>query len=139
MRNVLIAGLVLVSLVGVAYAQPSASRDEYQRWLANFDGVVFYGTVLSAPSPEEGEIAAKITFRVERAWKGVSTSEVVVHMQARDRLCGRTFVVGRPYLIAAEPAELPVTSGCSSGTLWTRNASEFVAALGPGTTPPNSN
>jgi hypothetical protein len=87
-----------------------------------------------------GDVSLLVTFKVERVWKGVTTSEIVVVTSWwRDSSfggCGIQFSEGRSYLIAAEPAQRPFTAICSDGWRRTRNEADFIAALGEGA-PPN--
>ena len=84
------------------------ARSEYQRWIANFNGVVFRGSVVllenlpfdQAGPPEVTAMTRKVTFRVD--------------------------------LIAADPPERPVTTTCSAGFFKTENEAGFIAALGAG-------
>jgi hypothetical protein len=113
----------------IAAAESPIVAAEYRQWLAGFDGVVFRGTVVSA---EAAGINRKVTFRVERVWKGVSTAELVVY---NDGLCPIAFVVRKSYLIAAAPTERPITTTCAAGFFKTRNEAAFLAALGQGSPP----
>ena len=116
----------------------SFSAAEYRQWLADFDGVVFRGTVVSEPRMvTAGRISmADYTFKVERVWKGVTTSEVVIRTAADEGMCGIRFEKGRAYLIAADPPPQPATNMCSTGQMHTRNEKDFLSALGNGSPPP---
>ena len=122
----------------------SFSSPEYREWLASFDGVVFRGTVVSVPrivaagaTPLSSRISmADYTFKVERVWKGVTTSEVVVRTAVDVGMCGVAFVLGRTYLIAAETLQQPKVNMCSAGQMHTRNEKGFLSALGEGSPPP---
>jgi hypothetical protein len=115
----------------------SISAPEYRQWLASFNGVAFRGTVVSDPAVVVvGRIAtAEYTFKVERVWKGVTTSEVVIRTAADEGMCGIPFVRGRAYLIAADPPERPVMNICTPGHRYMLDDKAFVAALGEGSPP----
>ena len=80
---------------------------------------------------------ADYTFKVERVWKGVTTSEVVIRTAADEGMCGHfRFVPGRAYLIAADPRQQPAMNMCSTGQMHTRKEKDFLSALGEGSLPP---
>ena len=115
----------------------SFSAPERRQWLASFDGVVFRGTVVSDPRIiAVGRVSmADYTFKVERVWKGVTTSEVVVRTAADAGMCGIRLVPGRVYLIAAGPLQQPAINMCSTGHMHTRNEKDFLSVLGEGLSP----
>ena len=125
--------------------QTSLSVPEIREWLTSFDGVVFRGTVVSAPrivQPPRPRVGAELpvlmaeyTFKVERVWKGVTTAEVVIRTPADGSMCGIDFA-GGAYLIAAGPLQQPATSTCSAANMPTRNEKDFLSALGEGNPPP---
>lgn len=149
------ASLVLLALPDQSFAcdcvreLPAAdgaggARSEYQRWIASFNGVVFRGTVVALENvpydgavgpPELAAMTRKVAFRVERIWKGVSTSQVVIYTGQSDGTCGIPFVRGKSYLISADPPERPITTTCSAGYFKTEYEAGFVDALGPGVPP----
>ena len=115
----------------------SFSPAEYQRWLAGFDGAVFRGTVISvrivpaARSEGRAFATADYTFKVERVWKGVTTSEVVIRTAESDSACGVPFERGRTYVVAAEAPQMSIGL-CSLEYFFTRNEKAFLSALGEG-------
>jgi hypothetical protein len=160
MRTLVVSAAAVVSLArpDSAFAcsciqpLPAASNSafnptvEYRQWFAGFNGVVFRGTVLSVESALRdqartqlsvaGAMAAlRVTFRVERVWKGVTTSEIAIYTAENDGLCGIKFAVGTSYLVAAGPPELPTTGTCSEGYFYTRSEATLVDVLGQGSPP----
>ena len=121
------------------YRLPS-SPVEYRQWLANSDGVVFRGTVVSVRTVptfagrEASAQTAEYTFKVERVWKGVTTSEVVIRTNSEASMCGIPFVRGKAYLIAAD-APRQTIGLCSIGYELARNEKDFLSALGEGSPP----
>jgi hypothetical protein len=116
------------------------SAQPYRQWLDSFDGVVFRGTVVSKAVVVDGRIAtAEYTLKVDRVWKGVTASELVVRTAADEGMCGIPFVRGRAYLIAADPPERPTTNICTEGRRYTRDERAFTDALGPGSLLPDRN
>jgi len=130
----------LLALPGTASACSCIGRaisaPEYREWFDGFNGVVFRGTVISAPERPgivtNPSAMAQYTFKVERVWKGVTTSELVIESTADEALCGINFVCGRTYLVAATPPERPQAGVCTPGWLHTVKEMEFIAAVGPG-------
>jgi hypothetical protein len=130
---------------------------QYREWLPTFNGAVFRGTVLSveqvqpAPSVEQVQPAQssepqeapfptwwlKVTWRVDRYWKGVTSSPLVIYTGPDDASCGIRFTVGGSYLVAADPRDGSLTANiCTLGWFYTRDPEAFRAALGEGAPPP---
>ena len=119
-----------------------SSPAEYRQWLDSFDGVVFRGTVVSVRNftvtSSGGTVTlqqTEYTFKVERVWKGVTTSEVVIRTSTEESMCGIPLMPGKVYLIAAD-APRQTIGLCSSGYEATRNEKDFFSALGEGSPPP---
>jgi hypothetical protein len=119
----------------------SFSPAEYQRWLANFDGPVFRGRVVSVRILPQARVEgrpfpmAEYTFKVERVWKGVTASEVVIRTAQWDSACGIPYLQGGAYVVAAEAPQMAVGL-CSPGYFYARNEKDFISALGEGSPPP---
>jgi len=78
---------------------------------------------------------AEYLFKVERVWRGVTTSEVVIRTAVDESMCGIPFVRGKAYLIAAD-APRQTIGLCSIGYELARNEKDFLSALGEGSQPP---
>jgi len=139
MRLLMIAaGLLCLMWAEPAFACSCASPNErptasaYRLWLDSYDGVVFRGTPIRS-EPMEGQ-SFLVTFRVERHWKGITASEVVIFIPG---LCGGGYPAGATYLVAAERKDGRLsTAVCSSGDYFTRREKEFLSMLGEGSPPP---
>ena len=129
--------------------QTPSSAQQRVEWFAGFDGAVFRGTVIASEQvqrpvsprqPVTGELRVeewKVTLRVERHWKGVTTSEIVVYTPLDDGMCGVRFRVGGVYLVAAAPSNDGLTASvCTLGWFHTRDPEAFRTALGEGSPPP---
>jgi hypothetical protein len=134
----------VASACSCADTGPKTEAD-YKRWLQTYSGVVFHGEVVRVEpgpnmvtAPDLPPLATrKVTFTVERQWKGVRGREVVVTTPVNDGLCGVDFQKGRRYLVGVEMqgGTLHATL-CSSGWMHTQDEEAFTAALGQGSPPP---
>jgi hypothetical protein len=88
--------------------RPFTTQD-YRKW---FDGLgaAFQGRVLSmerieadSPFGPNGTTGPhwRVSFRVDRQWKGVTSSEITVYTALLGDSCGVRFVADRSYLVAA--------------------------------------
>jgi hypothetical protein len=114
--------------------------EDYRKRLNSFDGVVFRGTLVE--SEIVPGLGTKVTFRVERHWKGVASPEMSVHTYSGTS-CAVGYVLGPSYLIVARREKngladaqgVPFTSPCLN-EYYLGNEEAFLAALGAGSLPP---
>jgi hypothetical protein len=80
----------------------------------------------------------KLTFSVERQWKGADGSTITIITNAEGSMCGVDYRQGSRYLVAADltPSETPELRSdiCTGWPL--RDQKSFLAAFGEGQ-PPN--
>jgi hypothetical protein len=145
---VALLGLLVIpdvaSACSCADTGPKTAAD-YKRWLQTYPGVVFHGQVVRV-EPGPSLVAArdlpplqtrKVTFTVERQWKGVRTREVVVTTPVDDGLCGVDFQKDSRYLVGVEMQGGTFHATlCSSGWLHTQDEEAFRAAVGQGSPVP---
>ena len=116
-------------------------------WLQNFDGAVFRGRIITierstreivgvdfkVPFPER-----KLTFRVERQWKGVQHSEITVWTDELNSSCSVNYPLTTPLIILArwEPTLKRYQTDSCAWILFPGTEKDFLAALGEGAPPP---
>jgi hypothetical protein len=80
---------------------------DLKRWLKEFDGAMFTGHVAGIErvtvNIDEGLSIPelKVTFKVERFWKGVDTAEVAIYTGVDGAACGVRYVEGERYFVIA--------------------------------------
>lgn len=102
---------------------------------------VFEGTATSVKqsslflfrSPDK---AVKTSFRVSEVWKGHVAPTIEVLTAESGDSCGYEFQEGERYLVYARSTGSSLEVSLCSGTILQSAASEHVAALGSGSTPP---
>ena len=123
-------------------------RAAYQEWFQQRT-VVFRGTVIADELFERRYTGArttfhlrKVTFRIDRQWKGVEGSTITVITNADGAMCGVDFRQGNQHLVAADrqpgsnadlaPSEIVelVADSCTSS--WLRDQKAFLDAFGEG-------
>jgi hypothetical protein len=75
-------------------------------WFDRFDGAAFRGPVVKVETvqtgkPEPDQQKLKLTFRVERHWKGVNDAEVVIWTDSAPDSCAIEYPLNRPLMIFA--------------------------------------
>ena len=127
-------------------------RAAYQEWFQQRT-VVFRGTVIADESFDRRYTGArttfhlrKVTFRIDRQWKGVEGSTITVVTNADGAMCGVYFRQGSQHLVAADrqpvsgadltPSETAELAADSCTSSWLRDQKAFLAAFGEGQ-PPN--
>mgnify|MGYP003392938593 CR=1 FL=1 len=106
---------------------PRAPAEEFEDSTAVFSGKVI--------SIENEDFGYKANFEVDRIWKGLSGSTVVISTARDSAACGFGFEEGKEYIVYAHgEGEALSTNLCSRTHLLTENDSD-VEALGESTAP----
>jgi len=111
-----------------------ATTAHYRAWLKGFDGAVFRGTAIE--STIEAGVGTKVTFKVERHWKGVTSPAVAIQLlPARDN-CPVEFRRGGTYLVAARRLGRWFVYSVCLQVLTIQKPAALLEALGEGSPPP---
>ena len=105
------------------------------RWVAEFSGVVFVGTVVKKQKVTfhtANELrTSKITFKVERSWTGVTSPEIDIYSWVPGNgSCGFPFKKGKSYIVFAEIIENRLYATICGFTAEGRYAPNMIKALG---------
>lgn len=81
---------------------------------------------------QEGSRVEEVTFAVDRAWKGVSTQQLLIITPFEIGLCGYEFQVGQQYLVFAsyEEGRPRLSTGACRRIIVVRGTSDVPDALG---------
>jgi hypothetical protein len=107
--------------------------EEFER-----DSAVFSGSVLSIKEVKSKFESIKITFQVDRIWKGISETEVSIYTRRDSASCGYSFKEGESYLIYAGNTEGKLTTGLCSLTKELSSEDQDISILRKGNMPTNS-
>ena len=114
---------------------------DFKRWLEEFDGAMFTGRVdkierVLVKIDEEVSIPElKVTFEVERFWKGVENVEVAIHTGVDGAACGVGYVEGERYfVIARKSGDGLHTDICTSPKKYS-DVEAYIKELGEGKKP----
>lgn len=109
----------------------------FRRWFySEFRGALFTGRVTKIERERAGsgsppEELFKVTFAVERYWKGVTGAEAVIYTGLNGAACGVRYAEGELHLVYAQDlAGLLRTSWCGAPKY--SQLGEFIKLLGPG-------
>jgi hypothetical protein len=100
---------------------------------------VFSGSVTAINEEQSGFKPIKVTFQVDRIWKGISETEVSIYTGRDSAGCGYSFTEGESYLIYASETEGKLTTGLCSLTKELSSAEGDISILGEGKIPSNTN
>lgn len=112
-------------------AAPPPVADDMERKTA-----VFAGKVMDIAEPRSGVVQSSadlrtVLFEVTRAWKGVETTQVVVHTARSEESCGyEGFAVGQEYVVFAYGNEDSLKTGLCERTKPVAAAAEELEQLG---------
>lgn len=103
---------------------------------------VFSGRVLDVKEQKgaDGYLAKAVHFSVDRAWKGVNETEIIIATGLGGGDCGIDFIVGEEYLVYANQSSwhasiAPLEAIICSRTTSLATAEEDLQELGEGTLP----
>ena len=113
----------------------------YKRWLKEFDGAMFTGRVVKVEKVELEMDAGffgdffKVTFQVDRFWKGIKTDEATIYTGAGCCDCGVRYSEGEKYFIIADNIGGNLrTNICTSPEAYS-DVEGYIKALGDGRKP----
>jgi len=92
---------------GTPELSPAEARAAFRGWFDSFDGALFMGRVTALEAVER-ELSGsrvkemKVTFSVERYWKGVDGRTITIYTGAGGGDCGVSYSVGKRYFILAQ-------------------------------------
>jgi hypothetical protein len=109
-------------------------RVNYKELLEDFKGAVFLGQVMKIEKIE-AEYKLRVTFEVEKYWKGVETAEAVIYTAMDGASCGVTFVEGKKYFVIANRAEDRFHIDLCSWLGYSKHEKAYLKALGKGKSP----
>ena len=112
-----------------------------KRWLKEFDGAMFTGRVKEIETVKlklDQDLAVdflRVTFQVDKYWKGVKGAEAVVYTGAGCCDCGVHYVQGERYFVIADLIEgNSRTNICTSPKSYS-DVDGYIKELGRGKTP----
>jgi len=109
-------------------------RVNYKKWLKGFDGAVFVGQVAKIEQAESRH-QVKVTFEVEKYWKGVEATEVSIHTARDSAACGVGYVEGKKYFVIANRHESKFHIDLCSWLGYSKNEKAYLKGLGKGKKP----
>ena len=112
---------------------PNKPEVDYGQWAKDFKGIAFSGRV--AKIEPFGEYEVKVTFKVDKFWRGADTTQAIIYTAKDSGLCGVTYDEGKEYIVITEATgDRYVTYLCPDVEYVTHRA-EYLKALGQGFTP----
>jgi hypothetical protein len=111
MRHLLLAATVALGLLALPENASACSCGPFSSpgispkvWFERFDGAAFRGHIVKAETirtnkPEPFDEELKLTFQVERHWKGVKEPEIVVWTDAWPSSCAIGYSLNEPLMM----------------------------------------
>lgn len=108
---------------------PNKPAVDYTAWASDFKGVAFSGRVRKiekiANKPE-----IKVTFTVEKIWRGIDSAEAVIYTAETTAMCGVYYEVGREQVVIADSTDGRIMTYSCPEMEYASHRSEYLAALG---------
>ncbi|AIF45248.1 hypothetical protein X953_05965 [Virgibacillus sp. SK37] len=132
----------LFQLPGISHAcsclEPGAPKEEFKH-----SSAVFTGKVIERIDKNENNLIQSsadqiaVVFKVDKTWKGINETEVIVYTERDSASCGFEFKLNNSYLVYATKKDNKLhVSLCSRTTTLTEAAQDFTE-LGDGKKPTN--
>jgi len=116
-------------------------RYSFRQFLIDLDGAMFTGRVAKIERVQvklDDEFSVpqlKVTFEVERFWKGVEGAEVVIYTGVNGAACGVHYSMGKKYFVIAYNRQSRLeTNICSSPRRYS-DLKDYIRELGEGSKP----
>jgi len=109
-------------------------RVNYKQLVQDFDGAIFVGKVVKIEKIE-ATYRLKVTFEVEKYWKGVEVAKAVIYTAMDEAACGVTYVEGKNYFVIANRSENGLQTDLCSWVGYRRHEKAYLKALGKGKSP----
>ena len=106
----------------------------YKRWLKGFDGAVFTGRVVKIEKLE-ANYQLKVTFEIERHWKGAEKAEAVIYTAMDTAACGVPYNEGETYFVVARNSAGRLMTDLCSDLEYTKKKQAMLRKLGRGKMP----
>ena len=98
-----LVGVLLIGLAFPAGVQACSCLSPRTPWEARTRAdAVFSGTVLDI---QRRDVSLRVTFELDKAWKGISKQQVTIQTRASSASCGYSFETGERYLVYAQSDE----------------------------------
>jgi hypothetical protein len=115
---------------------PVKGKIDYREFLKRFPGAVFEGTLVRQEEMQtEFGTELKLTYRVERHWTGITSSQVVVYTHTDSSMCGVGAEPTVSRFIIATQGPMGLETGICH-YVYVQDRKAFRAAVGEGSPPP---
>ncbi len=104
----------------------------YKDFVTHYDGTIFVGRVIDRKKLKRRDVdwyEYRVTFKVERYWKGVDSPQIVVFTGIGGGDCGIRFIKGRDYIVFATVLKGQLRTGICTLTTEVRRAPNIVKGL----------
>jgi hypothetical protein len=109
-------------------------KADYKRWLKAFDGAVFSGKVVKIERIQSS-YQMKVTFKVDRYWKGVDGLEATIETAMDGAACGVHYIEGNQYFVIANRSGEKLSTDLCSWLGYSKNEKAYLKGLGSGKIP----
>ena len=138
-RSIILAAFVLVLSVQAAIAcscvlDPNKPATDYMAWAKDFKGAAFSGRVVKIEkNPAKFEL--KVTFAVEKYWRGVDSKQAVIYTAGDSAMCGVSYMEGKDYVVITDSVSGRITTYSCPEMEYASHRAEYVKSLGEGHKP----
>ncbi|MCM3872684.1 MAG: hypothetical protein ND895_18540 [Pyrinomonadaceae bacterium] len=132
--SIALLGVFGQATYGCSCREGKAQRVNYKKWLKSLDGSVFVGRVVKIEKVE-ARYEVKVTFEVEKYWKGVETSQAFIYTAMDGAACGVHYVEGKNYFVVAQRSEGKFYTDLCSWLGYNKNEKAYLKGLGKGKSP----
>ncbi len=114
--------------------EPDQQQVNYQQWAGDFKGTAFSGRVVKIEMIK-AQFKNKVTFAVDKYWRGIDNAVAVVYTAKDSGLCGVYYVVGEIYVVIADKFQDKINTDSCSEMTYREHRDDYLKALGEAKTP----
>jgi len=138
-KIIILAAAVLVFSAQAAFGcscllDSNKPATDYKAWAKDFKGAAFSGRVTKIEKDND-KSELKVTFAVDKYWRGVDTTQAVVYTPSDSGMCGVYYEEGKDYVVITDSVTGRITTYSCSEMEYASHRAEYLKALGEGHKP----
>lgn len=110
-------------------AEIEKKQTDYNVWAKDFKGVAFSGRVTKIEI-DQAKYESKVTFAVDKYWRGVNSTEAVVYTSSSSSMCGVSYEEGKDYVVITDSVSGRIATYSCPEMEYASHRAEYLKALG---------
>ncbi len=108
---------------------PNEPAKDYNAWARDFKGAAFSGRVTKIEK-SAAKFELKVTFAVDRSWRGVDSKQAIVYTASDSAMCGVYYEEGKDYVVITDSVSGRITTYSCPEMEFASHRGDYLKALG---------